>query len=284
MSGNSIVTWIEIDSLSDERLAPYRDIRNRNWTERSGWFIAEGPPLVEQLLASSYTCQSVLVDRKYQSHFDGKLDRSIDVLVVDHPMVEELVGFNFHRGIMACGVRKPQRTIVSLPSLEPSETLVGLVGVQDPENLGGIMRTCAALGVHRILIGPGCCDPLSRRSLRVSMGNALKLDIFHSRDAVGDSICVRDRFGVESYAASPAEDRPGLPNRSLSLTEVRRPQPALVWFGNERHGLPDDILRAADYRVRIDMRPGVDSLNVSVAAGIVLHYFCKMATGPDRPQ
>ena len=269
------MAWIEIDSVSDARLDPYRDIRSRNWAEHGGWFIAEGILLVQQLLDSDYECHNVLVDRKYKSLFEGQLLSGLQVLLVDHRLVQEIVGFKFHRGVIACGLRKPAGRLPSgLPRVEPSETLVGLIGVQDPENVGGILRTCAALGIRRVLIGPGCADPFSRRALRVSMGNVLKLEIYRSISPLEDLSWIREQLHVFRYAASPVRDSPVLSNKSLSLAEVHRQGAAIVLFGNERDGLPEEILQIADYRVRIDMHSAVDSLNVCVAAGIILHHFC----------
>ncbi len=68
--------------------------------------------------------------------------------MLSRPDIEELVGFHFHRGFMACGIRKPTlpwRDVLEA-SLAPTWTGMLAVGVQDPENLGVILRTCAALG------------------------------------------------------------------------------------------------------------------------------------------
>lgn len=263
---------IEVESLMDPRLDPYRLIRNRNWTERSGRFIVEGLPLVRTLLDSDYDCSSILADKKFRSRLSDQIDPRIEVLLVDHACVEQIVGFQFHRGFMGCGLRKPPHSLQSdLGRLTQGETLAGLVGVQDPENVGGILRSCAALGIRHVLTGPGCADPFSRRALRVSMGNSLRLKIFRSHDVISDMRWLQREHQVVAYATSPW-------NKSLDvlrIEEVRRDRPALVLFGNEKTGLPSEVANRADCQIGIAMRLGVDSLNVCVAAGIILHQFSR---------
>ncbi len=263
---------VEVTSVEDPRLEPFRELRSRNWTEQSGLFIAEGPLLVERLIASSYLVKSILLDRKYQEHYSAMVPDSVDLLLVDHDLVEGLVGFDFHRGVLGCGLRKPVLGLREnfFQPTEPNETMVCVVGVQDPENLGGILRSCAALGITRVIIGPASADPLSRRVLRVSMGNALRLQLYRSRDLVSDLQWLRDERGVTSVATTLAAD-------SQSLEQTARRGPTMILVGNERNGLPAKVQAMADQRVTITMEQGTDSLNVGVAAGIVLHYFCRMA-------
>ena len=261
-----------IDDLDDPRLDAFRDIRSRNWTYVSKRFIAEGPLLTERLLASEYDTESVLLDQKYADEYLPMIPESVEVLLLEYSQIEQIVGFNFHRGVLACGVRPKQLELRSNFGPAPSlnETLVAAIGVQDPENLGSILRCCAGFGISRVLIGPGTADPLARRVLRVSMGTALRLRLLHTKDIVADLAWLRESFGVTNYATSLRDD-------SLELEKVRRSGSVLILVGNERYGLPEEVQRAADHCVRIDMELGTDSLNVSMASGIVMHYFCRIA-------
>lgn len=260
-----------IDSLDDCRLEPFREIRNRNWTELSGQFIAEGPLSVESLVQSKYAVRSMLLDRKYADRYRGLAPPDTDLLLVDHALVEQIVGYNFHRGVIACGLRQPLRSVQEsfVGCTSQRETLVCAVGVQDPENLAGILRSCAALGIERVIIGPGTADPLARRVLRVSLGTVLGLNLYRSRNLPGDIRWLRSQHGVTVLASSLASDAEPLAGSSRS-------GPLLILVGNERFGLPEDVQQQADRRVRIEMQPGVDSLNVCVAAGIIMHYYCRV--------
>lgn len=266
------MTLQTITDLGDPRLEPFRDMRRRNWIEQSGWFIAEGPLLVERLLKSQYRCASVLLDRKYERQYAPMIQGETDVYAVDHRLIQEIVGFQFHRGVIGCGLRDPLPPLQDSPdwTVDPSETIVATSGVQDPENLGCILRNCEALGIRRVVLGPETADPLGRRALRVSMGKTLNLQLYRSKNLARDFQWLSSKHSVKVYATSLAED-------TVELTEVCRQGPALVVLGNERRGVPPDVLAAADHRIKIGMRDSEDSLNVCVAAGIILHYFCRLA-------
>jgi len=220
--------------------------------------------LVQRLVASGIAIDSFLVDESYLEEAIGWLPPEIDLFSIPGPYVSELVGFAFHRGYLACGLRTEFHR-VKRGAFELTSNWLGamLVGLQDPENMGSIFRTCAALGISDVLIGPECVDPFARRVLRVSMGNAFKLRFFEVPDPLMTlSLC--SEIGIESIAACLSE-------ASVELSQYRRNGPGLVILGNEARGLPLEIQKAATRSVRIDMALGTDSLNVSVAAGIILH-------------
>ncbi len=259
-----------IDDLLSPLLDAYRDVRTRNWTQGSGIFIAEGESLVNALLSSRFGTQSVLIDEKYLGRFENNLPQECDCLVLPRNLVAELLGFNFHRGMMACGQREARRTLRDLPLIpEERETICVLVGVQDPENIGCILRTCAGLGVRRVVIGPGCCDPFSRRALRVSMGNTFRLDLLYSTDIFTDLAYLRER-DVTTVAACLTES-------AESLHRFEKKGAVAILVGNERKGLPQEVIEAVDRQVQIEMELGTSSLNVAVASGILLHHFCRIA-------
>ena len=263
---------LHLDDFDDPRVVPFKGMRTMNWTAGSGWFIAEGAKLVERLMRSSYPIHSLLISDKYLDQWLDRVPEEMLAIVVPESRVAELLGFNFHRGIIACGMRRPPldlREQLHEP-LPKDATLVAVHGVQDPENLGGILRSCAALGIQHILIGPWSADPLSRRVLRVSMGTVLKLNLYASQNLIADLDWLKKQHDVESVATTLAED-------SVCLEQAGRNSPVCIVMGNEAHGLPVELQQAADRRVKIDMQLGTDSLNVSVAAGIVMHYFCRVA-------
>ncbi len=262
----------QIDSLDDPRLEPYLHLRSRNLTRWSGRFIAESRPLVKRLLASDYQVESVLVDQEYAEESTAWIPDDITTYVVPHHLIDELLGFNFHRGFLGCGLRKPLRQATDVLRLNDRDvrwTSVLALGIQDPENLGVIIRTCAGLGIRKVFIGPGTADPLSRRVLRVSMGAALKVDLIDCPN-VAEFLEVAKQQNVHTIATS-------LQMPSTEVTAVTRSGPSVVLFGNEAYGLPEFIQTTADQRVNIRMELNTDSLNVSVAAGIVLHYLVRIA-------
>jgi tRNA G18 (ribose-2'-O)-methylase SpoU len=263
--GGSVMPLHRLVDLSSPRLDSYRNLRTTNLTRQSGRFIAESKPLVQRLVASGWSLDSVLVDARYLDEALTWLPPEADILVVSGEQVSELIGFSFHRGFLACGIRPEMlRDESILADGGPDWMGVMLVGVQDPENMGSIFRTCAALGISDILLGPQCVDPFARRVLRVSMGNAFKLRFFEIPHAAECLVRLATR-GIESVAACLDDG-----GQDLSRFDVRGP--TLVVFGNEAHGLPAEVKKAAGRYVQIEMALGTDSLNVSVAAGIILHH------------
>ncbi|XZE45791.1 TrmH family RNA methyltransferase [Pirellulaceae bacterium SH467] len=271
------MSWTRIEDIQAPQLDPYRHLRTTNLTRFSGRFIAESKPLVARLLASRVQVESVLLDEAFIDEAKGWIPADQPVWVVPSAMISELIGFHFHRGYLACGLRPAIGTIADLLQMQAWEarptkrdrwTGVLLVGVQDPENLGSILRTCSAFGIQDIVLGPQCVDPFARRVLRVSMGNAFKLRFFEVDD-VHQALRALDEKGVESIAACLAND-------SEELCEFARQGHSIVLFGNEAHGLPEDILSECSRRLKIEMGLATDSLNVSVAAGIILHNLCRI--------
>ena len=180
--------------------------------------------------------------------------------------VEPLVGFNFHRGILACGRRRPNAELADLAPLDRRLTLAICPDVQDPENLGAILRISSGFGVDGVLVGRGSADPFSRRALRVSMGASLRLPIREATDLESDLRQLREQFAVQLAATL-------LDPTAEPLSSAARPDRFALLFGSEGHGLAPAIVALCNRRLTIPMHAGTDSLNVAVAAGIFLHHF-----------
>jgi tRNA G18 (ribose-2'-O)-methylase SpoU len=268
------VPRIFIDNLNDERLAPFRDLRNRNPTRLSGIFVVESRLLVERLLKSDHEIKSLVVGDSQLDSIPGEIPDHVQVWVLPNKLIGDLIGFDFHRGFLGCGRRKTYLDYQArlAGGFERHWTGVLLVGLQDPENLGLIARTCAAMGILDVFIGPGCVDPYARRVLRVSMGGMLNLNKY-SVPVVEKALKDFSESGVQTIATTLADD-------SIRIEEFRRDRPTLIVLGNEAEGLPKPVQLACETRLRIDMSPDTDSLNVSVAAGIVLHYVTRLSEGP----
>jgi TrmH family RNA methyltransferase len=140
--------------------------------------------------------------------------------------------------------------------------LVALIHVQDPGNVGTVVRASEGLGATGALVTSGSANPWAQKALRASAGSALRLPILAGVQAAVAMAQLRVG-GVKLIAASSTEGQ--LPT-ALDLT-----QPAALLIGNEGTGLPPEVLRSADLRVRIPLTAGVDSLNAAVAASVLLY-------------
>lgn len=259
---------IRIDSIDDPRIAPYRLMKDRELARDGDRFVAEGEYIVRRLLASDYPCESVLVVERLADEIAAVTPPGVAFYVTSNAQLREIIGFKFHSGVMAVGRRKPNLSVADWPALHQDRATIvvcpDLIGVQ---NMGALVRTCAALGIDGMLLGEKCCDPFWRQSIRISMGNVFYIPIVRSARLADDLTLIRDN-GFERVATVLDTD-------AQPLDQFVRPAKLAVLFGNETNGLSADALAASDRRVTIPMRDGIDSLNVSIAAGIFLYHFTR---------
>ncbi|MFW6171878.1 MAG: TrmH family RNA methyltransferase [Planctomycetota bacterium] len=260
---------IRINSPEDPRIAPYVDLRDRALGKRGGRFIAEGELVVQRLLESRFAVESLLVAEPRLHRLE--VPPGVPVYYAPRGLIEEIVGFRFHRGILGCGVREPAgHWAPRCPGVAKEALAVVCSAIRDPVNLGGILRNCAAFGVDLVLIGNRAADPYSRRALRVSMAAALKLNIGMTDDLPGDVTRLREEFGFDCVASV-------LDSNARPLAATPRPRRLALVLGNEYDGVEAPIQQACATTVTIPMRLGTDSLNVAVSAGVLLYHFTQLA-------
>ena len=263
---------IPIDDLDDPRLAIYRSLKVTNQTRGLDQFVVEGERLVSRLLDSRFPVVSVLITDRYEPKLVADVPEAVPTYVVSHRLIDAVVGFPFHRGVLASGERRPWPSLAELVSDRDRRLfLVICPKLSNPENLGAIARIGDVFGIDAILAGPECPDPLSRRVLRVSMGAALRLPVIVADrllEAVGglsQSAGVELLAAVADPGAEPFEDVPG--PRRLGLV-----------LGDEHEGIDPQWRGLCRRAVTIPMRPGASSLNVAVAAGILIAHWTRRAT------
>ena len=237
----------------DPRLAPFMGMYAAG--ERAdNVCIVEGRLSVETLLDSPYKPISLLVAERLADDplvgvFPG------DVLVASQDVIDDTVGFHMHRGIVACAARGEPLALDEI--VRGARRLVVCETVSDWENLGALFRNAAAFGVDALLLDPTTCDALSRRTIRVSMGHALRVPF-----ARADLIDIVDALdGVLKVALTPDAD---VDVRTLDHERIA------IFVGNEGEGLTEAAMDACDVRAAIPMAKGVDSLNVATAAAVAL--------------
>ncbi len=259
---------IRIDNADDPRLSRYRDLRNRDPSDKGGTFIAEGRLIVDRLIASEYSIDSLLLEDGKANSYATQLASEVPIYCLPREMMELLVGFDFHRGVMACGRRQPYREVRSLSTLVGApHVALALLGIDDQENMGSILRSAAALGVNQILLGPKTIDPFRRRVIRVSMANVLMHRFYRLRDPVAELRMLR-QAGFRTVAATLDE--------ATDLDQfLRDDRPTVLMVGNEARGIDPEVQRIASDRVRIPMQMDADSLNVAVAAAIMMYEFTR---------
>jgi tRNA G18 (ribose-2'-O)-methylase SpoU len=264
---------IPIDDPADRRIAPYAQVRERDLVGRRGEFIAEGEVVLRVLLGPLSRCRatSLLVAEKRAQRLAPLIEAlptEVPVYVAGQAVMDAIVGFHIHRGLLAHGQRPPEPDAEALlDGLGPRALVLVLFGISNHDNMGGLFRNAAAFGADAVLLDGSCCDPLYRKAIRVSVGAALSVP-FARLPPGDDPLALLQRAGFTALALSPAGAEP--------LAGVRRPARAAVLLGAEGAGLPDAVLARAR-TLAIPMAQGWDSLNVAAASAIVLH---ELTRGP----
>jgi tRNA G18 (ribose-2'-O)-methylase SpoU len=182
--------------------------------------------------------------------------------VVPQAVMDTVVGFSIHRGVLAIGERGAEPSAADL--LQNAHIVVGLVGLTNHDNVGGIFRSAAAFAADAVLLDAEACDPLYRKAIRVSAGAALVVPFARVASAF-ELIDLARAAGLEPIALSPRGETP---------LEALPPGRYALLLGTEGPGLPEEVMQRVR-RVRIDMPGHLDSLNVGVAGAIALHHVTK---------
>jgi len=272
-----------IEELDDPRISNYRNVKDTTLRDARGLFVVESRLCVRRLvLASRFpVCSVLLTETALEALGDvlSELGEDTPVYVANSNLLEELVGYNLHRGCIALARRGSECSLDEILGLRP-RLMVGLEQVSNPENIGGVFRNAVSFGADAVLLSRDCADPLYRKAVRVSMGGSLQTP-FTYLDSWPDAIERLRAAGFATLALS-TEAR-AIDLTALKVETVASQRIALI-LGSESEGLAAETLAAVDWRLRIPMASGVDSLNIATAAGIALHHCFRLLRSSEcRP-
>ena len=268
----SIPNIIQIETFENPELDIYARLTETQL--RSGhhipdsMFIAESPNVIDRALDAGYEPVSLLMEKK---HIEGQAKRIIErcgripVFTSTLEVLTNLTGFPLTRGVLCAMKRRP------LPSVEEvcanASRITVLENVMNPTNIGAIFRSAAALGIDAVLLTPACCDPLYRRSVRVSMGTVFQIPWTYIGSEVSDwphpGMEILTNLGFSTAAMALRDDSVSIDNPDLMANEK-----LAIILGTEGDGLCSSTIADCSYTVRIPMSHGVDSLNVAAASAV----------------
>ena len=261
-----------IDDAADPRLDDYRDLRDAALRLRHGLFIAESREVVRQLLAGTrFRTRSALMTPPALTALGPVLAAARPaprVFVAHHDVMRAVSGFHFHRGCLAVGERGAEPAADDLFAPPGPRLVLVLDDITNPDNVGGAFRNAMAFGVDAVLLSAGSADPLYRKSIRTSMGGALRVP-FARLPEWADGLARIRAAGYRTIALTPD---PAAPDLSRLGVDMPMPERIALLVGSEGRGLGADARAAADAGARIPMAPGVDSLNAGTAIGIALYH------------
>lgn len=234
-----------ITSKDNKRIKAVRKLLTKKERTKAKQFLIEGEHLIEEALKWNANILELFVLENSEFNFDLK------TTVVTKDVMKSLSTLVTPPGIVAV-VEMNTQTI-------NSDRILALDGIQDPGNLGTLIRTADAFNFNRILIGKDTVDPYSDKVLRSSQGS-------HFHVSIEDTDLVEAINDFDGTVLTT-----DLQGEALSSQKITGP--LMIVLGNEGQGVSDDVLSHANYKVKIDMPGHAESLNVSVAGGILMHQY-----------
>jgi TrmH family RNA methyltransferase len=240
-----------------KRLAALKDQLDRELC------LLEGPLLVEEALAAGVAIREVVASPRAAERWGALVSMlgasGVAVRLLDDALVASLSEAETSQGLFGIADRPAAGDDAWLAAAQP--LVLVAVAIQNPGNLGALLRTAEAAGVTGACLTRGCADPLSWKALRGSMGSAFRLPLATGVELERVLSQLRER-AIPTVAATAEAAQ------SYDAFDWRGP--AALLLGNEAAGLPAEAARAASARVAIPMAGGVESLNVSAAAAVLL--------------
>lgn len=254
---------IEIEDISANGLSPYFSLTERG-VRKEGLFIAESPNVIHRALQAGFLPVSLLCEKKYTEEAESLINEhtGVPVYVCDRELIRSIAGYELTRGIL-CAMKRPQNEIPEILHKQGARICV-LYDICDAINVGVIFRTAAALGYDAVVLSSTTCDPLTRRTTRVSMGGVFQIPWCYIENI--PEFCSHNNIQMVSLA---------LTEKSVWLQDfkVEKNRSYALVLGSEGYGLPADILTQSAAVVKIPMSREVDSLNVGAAAAIAMWHF-----------
>ncbi len=246
---------------------PSRFLPSHQRTE--GDVLIEGPLVLEQALRGRGRFRFVMITERILSdeRRRGLLERltggEIPVYVVSMDVMKTLTDTEASQGII--GIMRVRAYGIDDLLRFGGGCFVVIDGIQDPGNMGTIIRTAEAFGIGDVIILKGSVNPFNPKSIRASAGGVFSARIyFLERDLLFKWKEESNSFWIATTGRGETE-----------LKDIRREGRVALVFGNEADGVGEDILQRAEMRLRIPLKGKAESLNVAVAAGLVIYEYAR---------
>lgn len=264
----------QISSLSNPTVKAVRALHLRKAREESGLFLAEGLKIVTEAVELGRPPKILLYGAEAADHpllrkaAMAALAAGGEVVEVNRDILEKVSRRENPQAVV--GVFPQIYTPVADIRPEAANCWVALQQVRDPGNLGTIIRTADSAGCGGVILVGDCCDPYSVEAVRATMGSIFAVPL--SRLSVDEFLRWRRSWPGSVIGA--------LLSATTDYRQADYRRPSMILMGNEQQGLPPDLADACDLAVKIPMRGRADSLNLSVATGIMIYTVTDQGPGP----
>lgn len=254
-----------VTSLTNPTVKSVRGLHLRKERDASGLFVAEGLKIVTEAVELGHPPRILMYGKDAEGH--PLLKRAIqatqtargEVIEVTHDILAKVSRRDNPQAVVAVFAQ----AYTPLADLKPdaASCFVALHRVRDPGNLGTIIRTADAAGCGAVILVGECCDPYSVEAVRATMGSIFAVPIVKASEA--------EFAGWRS--SWPGSVVGTLLSATVDHRQATYAKPAMILMGNEQQGLTPDMAALCDVNVKIPMRGRADSLNLSVATGIMIY-------------
>ena len=239
---------LEITSKNNPKIKAALALRMKKNRQEQALFLMEGLKNLE--MALKYGCVRTI----FTSIGLPKIGQDIETYKVNADIINKLAVSEKPEGVVfVCENLKAKK------SLDDYHRIVYLDHINDPGNLGTIIRTAVAFNYDAVILSPGTVDLYNEKVLAASKGAIFAIDIIYDN--------------IDYYTQKHQVIVSALSDDAIALNKATKPQDFVLVLGNESHGVSKEIMAKAHQIVKIEMSDHIDSLNVAVAAGILLAYF-----------
>jgi len=251
-----------IESIKNKNIKLVSCLKNRKDREKNDLFVVEGTRFVEEIPCDYEVIFYVLSEEIYETYDIKKLNAGSEIIAVSNKIFKEISDTNSPQGILAVVKQKKYSFQDILNITSDKEFFIVVEEINDPGNLGTIIRTADACGCSGVLITKGSVDIYNPKVLRSTMGSIFHLPII-SEVNLDECIELMKEKGIGIFATHLKGAK-----YPYDFDLAKR---CAFLIGNEARGLSKDAINHADYLLKIPMPGKAESLNASIAAGVIMY-------------
>ncbi len=247
---------IEITSLTNETVKETAKLHQKKFREETGLFLLEGKKPVEEAIFAGVKLTKIFVETP---DYISNLEKSgAEIIKTNAAVLKKISTTDTPPSIVAVGLQKP----VSDDWICNAQRVVLLEGIKDAGNLGTILRAASAFGIDGVILYKDTVDIYNPKCVRSSVGNLWKNNISVIDDFNKLKELLKDFTKIGTLPKS---------DNSVYLNDYEFSSKSCVFFGSEADGLSDELKGITDTNVTIEMTNSVESLNLSLSAGIIMY-------------
>ena len=254
-----------ISSKDNETIKYIKKLKDKKYRDETGEYIVEGIKLVKEAIEENSKIKHIIICEDCES--DSKIEQSLlydiaknNCIYVTKQVFQHITGVETPQGVLAV-VEKNNKKEIDYNK----DIIIALDGIQDPGNLGTILRTVDSANLNQIILSNDCVDPYNPKVVRSTMGAIFRLNIIETKN-LKETLekAQKNKFDIMVTAWDT--------NNNIYNVEYKN---KVIVIGNEANGVSKEIQDIANYKVKIPMLGRTESLNASVATGIIIYEYVR---------